>query len=91
MVELVTFLTGSVFLFFGLKLLLMKVFFDIIKAVVLHKYSLTIIFSVILGMIFVPDLISPYLELFLTYFTDGIKSILTFVWGIVSQMFESLI
>jgi len=91
MVELVTFLTGSVFLFFGLKILLMKVFIDTIKAIVLHKYTLTIILAVILGMIFMPDIISPYLDLFLKYFTNGIKSILDFIWGIITQMFDSII
>jgi len=91
MVELVTFLTGSVFLYFALKMLLMKVFYDTIKAVVLHKYSLIIIFSVILGMIFMPDVVYPYVEITLKYFINGLKGVFTFVWDIVEHMFNSII
>jgi hypothetical protein len=91
MVELISFITGSVFLFIALKILLMKVFFDTIKAVVLHKYSIIIILAVIVSFLIVPDVVTPYFDMFLEYFINGIQSIFTFTWEILTQMFESIL
>lgn len=91
MVELVTFLTGSVFLFFALKLLLMKVFVDILKGIVLHPYMLTILGLCVVAYIIMPDIVTPYYDLTITYFVNGITSIFTFIFGIIEDMFSSLL
>jgi hypothetical protein len=39
----------------------------------------------------VPDIVTPYYEIFIEYFVNGVKSMLFLVWDLVERMFSSIL
>ncbi len=89
--ELVSFLTGSVLLYFAIKLLLTKIFIDILGKFFTHPFTLGIIALTFLGLFLAPDFFQPYVDLFAKYFIDGVKSLFSLAWRIIEEMFASVL
>lgn len=90
MVELVSFLTGSFFLYFGIKMLLTKVFLDIGMWLFTNKWVLLILVGGILSYTLLP-LTQPYIDSTIDLFIGGVISIMEYLWDILHNLLTSIL
>lgn len=90
MTDIVSLLTGSFFLYFGIKLLLTKIFVDIAYWVFTNKLVLIILVGGIISYTILP-VTQPYINATINLFIQSIISIVNYIWTIIYNILHSIL
>lgn len=88
--ELVTFITGSFFLYIGIKMLLTKIFIDIGLFVFTNKYVVLGLVLLILSYTLLP-LTQPFIDSLIDLIVGSVVSIFNYLWEVLETIIEDII